>query len=68
MRRILYLVITTVIMLVVSRFIIRIVDATVQIDHDIWILVLLLIMINVVIVIISYQLYQRTKRFTGGKI
>ena len=67
MRRILYLVNTTVIMLVVSRFIIRIVDATVQIDHDIGILVLLLIIINVVIGIISYQLYQRTKRFTGGK-
>ena len=62
MKKTVHCVITIMIMLVVSRFIIRIVDATVQIDHDIWILALLLIIINVVIGIISCKLYRRRNR------
>ena len=62
MKKTVHCVITIMIMLVVSRFIIRIVDATVQIDHDIWILALLLIIINVIIGIISCKLYRRTNR------
>lgn len=62
MKKTVHCVITIMIMLVVSRFIIRIVDATVQIDHDIWILALLLIIINVIIGIISCKLYRRRNR------
>ena len=36
-------------MLIVSRFIVRIVDATVQIDNDIGMLILLLIIVNAAI-------------------
>ena len=62
MKKTVHCVITIMIMLVVSRFIIRIVDATVQIDHDIWILALLLIIINVIIGIISCKLFRRRNR------
>jgi len=45
-------------MLIVSRFLIRIVDSTVQIDDDIGILVLMLIVVNAAIGIGSYMLYR----------
>ena len=45
-------------MLIVSRFVIRIVDATVQIDDDIGLLLLLLAAVNAVIGLISYELYH----------
>ena len=48
-------------MLIVSRFLVRIVDATVQIDEDIGILVLLLAAINSIIGVISYMMYQHHK-------
>ncbi|MBQ6662111.1 MAG: hypothetical protein IJM69_01065 [Firmicutes bacterium] len=50
--------ITLLIMLVFSRFLIRIVDATVQIDDDLGVLVLLLILTNTMIGVISYKLYK----------
>ena len=50
-----YIVVTALIMLIVSRFIIRIVDATVQIDRDIGILVLFLIIVNTLIGFIGYR-------------
>ena len=40
-------------MLVTSRFVVRIVDATVQIDGDVWVLVLLLVLLNAAIVLLS---------------
>ena len=49
MRKILHLTITILIMLVVSRFVIRLVDATVQIDDDIGLLILLLVIVNAII-------------------
>ena len=52
-----YIIITCIVMLIVSRFVIRIVDATVQIDDDIGLLVLLLAAVNAVIGLISYKLY-----------
>ena len=58
-RRILYIVVTIMIMLIVSRFAVRIVDATVQIDGNVLALVLFLIVINTVIVLISRRLYRR---------
>jgi len=52
-----YIIITCIVMLIVSRFVIRIVDATVQIDDDIGLLLLLLAAVNAVIGLISYKLY-----------
>ena len=45
-------------MLIVSRFVIRIIDATVQIDNDIGLLILLLAVVNTIIGLISYKLYH----------
>ena len=57
------LIITTVfIMLITSRFVIRIVDATVQIDNDIALLIILLIVLNVVIGMLSRFLYKKIFR------
>ena len=53
-----YIIITCIVMLIVSRFVIRIVDATVQIDDDIGLLILLLALVNAVIGLISYKLYH----------
>ena len=49
-------------MLIVSRFIVRIVDATVQIDDDVGMLLLLLLVVNAVIGFISYKLYRASKK------
>ena len=56
-----YIIITCIVMLIVSRFVIRIVDATVQIDDDIGLLLLLLAAVNAVIGLISYKLYHATR-------
>ena len=53
---------TLAIMLIVSRFIVRIVDATVQIDDDIGILLLLLLLLNAVIGLVGYKLYRAEKK------
>ena len=58
MKRPAYIIITCIVMLIVSRFVIRIVDATVQIDDDIGLLLLLLAAVNAVIGLISYKLYH----------
>lgn len=50
------------IMLITSRFVIRIVDATVQIDNDIALLIILLIVLNVVIGMLSRFLYKKIFR------
>jgi hypothetical protein len=55
------------IMLIVSRFVVRIVDATVQIDNDIGMLLLLLALVNAVIGFVGYKLYQAAKRTDGSK-
>ena len=55
-----YSVVTALIMLIVSRFIIRIVDATVGIDQDFGILVLLLIIVNTLIGFIAYRCCRRS--------
>ena len=55
-----YIVVTALIMLIVSRFIIRIVDATVGIDRDIGILVLFLIIVNTLIGFIAYRCCRRS--------
>lgn len=61
-RKNVFVAVTLIIMLIVSRFVIRIVDATVQIDDDIAVLLLLLVVVNAVIGLCSYMLYQKMKR------
>ena len=60
MRKIIHVTITILIMLVVSRFVIRLVDATVQIDDDIGLLILLLVILNAGIVGLSFYTFRRT--------
>ena len=59
MRKILHLTITILIMLVVSRFVVRLVDATVQIDDDIGLLILLLVIVNAIIAGLSRYVFRR---------
>ena len=59
MRKIIHVTITILIMLVVSRFVIRLVDATVQIDGDIGLLILLLVILNAGIVGLSFYTFRR---------
>ena len=53
MKKTLYIAATVLVMLVTSRFVVRIVDATVQIDGDVRVLVLLLVLLNAAIVLLS---------------
>ncbi len=62
MKKTLFVIATIAVMLVVSRFIVRIVDATVQIDNDVWLLLLLVILVDAVIGFVSCKLYQNSKR------
>ena len=59
MRKILHVTITILIMLVVSRFVLRLVDATVQIDDDIGLLILLLVIVNAIIAGLSLYVFRR---------
>ena len=59
MRKILHLTITILIMLVVSRFVVRLVDATVQIDDDIGLLILLLVIVNAIVAGLSLYVFRR---------
>ena len=59
MRKILHVTITILIMFVVSRFVIRLVDATVQIDDDIGLLILLLVILNAGIAGLSLYAFRR---------
>lgn len=57
-RRQIHIAVTLILMLVVTRFVIRIVDATVQIDDDISMLLALLVIVNAAIGVVSYKLYK----------
>lgn len=59
MKKALYITVTIIIMLIVSRFLVRIVDATVRIDEDIGVLVVLLAVINTSIGGMSYLVYRK---------
>ena len=59
MRKILHVTITVLIMLVTSRFVIRLVDATVQIDDDIGLLILLLVIVNAIIAGLSLYVFRK---------
>lgn len=56
MKKPIHIITTILIMLIVSRFIIRIVDATVQIDDDVAMLILLVVAVNVFLAFCSYKL------------
>ncbi len=56
-RKNVHIIITVMIMLIVSRFLVRIIDATVQIDDDLGLLFLLLVMVNAAIGLVSRKLY-----------
>lgn len=51
---------TAVIMLIASRFAVRIIDTTVQIDDDIIILIAFLLIMNLIIGFVSYKIYKMT--------
>ena len=59
-KRIIFFVTTMLIMIIASRFLIRIVDATVQIDDDIGYLIILLLLMNTAIGTAGYRLYRKT--------
>ncbi len=60
-RKNVHIIITVMIMLIVSRFLVRIIDATVQIDDDLALLFLLLAVVNAAIGLVSRKLYQTGK-------
>ena len=62
MKKAIFIITTVFIMLITSRFVIRIVDATVQINNDIARLIILLIVLNVVIGMLSRFLYKKIFR------
>ena len=62
MKKAIFIITTVFIILITSRFVIRIVDATVQIDNDIALLIILLIVLNVVIGMLSRFLYKKIFR------
>jgi hypothetical protein len=59
MKKTLHIAVTILVMLIASRFFVRIVDATVQIDEDIGALAVLLAVINAAIGGISYFVYLK---------
>ena len=62
MKKTVFILSTIAVTLIVSRFIVRIVDATVQIDNDVGMLLLLLLTVNAVIGFLSYKLFQISKK------
>ena len=59
MRKNFFIVVTFLVMLITSGFVVRIVDATVQIDDDIGLLATLLAAVNAIVGFLSYKLYKR---------
>ena len=59
MRKTFFIVVTFLVMLITSGFVVKIVDATVQIDDDIGLLATLLAAVNAIVGFLSYKLYKR---------
>ena len=59
MKKTCYNISTIIIKLITTRLLIRIVDATVQIDDDIVLLIIMLVALNAVIGILSFFLYRK---------
>ena len=62
MRKIFFVVVTFLVMLITSGFVVRIVDATVQIDDDIGLLVTLLAAVDAIIGVLGYKLYKKAEK------
>ena len=62
MRKWVQIAVTILCMLAASRFLMRLIDATAQIDDDIGMLVLALLLLNAAIVFASCRLYRNFKR------
>ncbi len=62
MRKSLHVFLTVLIMGIADRFIIRIVDAAVQIDDDLLMLVFLLICVNALLLFLSIRLYRTAEK------
>ena len=62
MKKTVFVLSTLAIMLNVSRFLIRLIDATVQIDDDLGALLLLLLLVNAGIGWAGYTLYRAAKK------
>ncbi len=61
MKKLRYVTFTILIMLIISRFLIRIADATMQLDNFFWLPVIVLILTNASIGYISYRIYRKKK-------
>jgi hypothetical protein len=62
MKKTVFVLSTLAIMLIVSRFLIRLIDATVQIDDDLGALLLLLLLVNAGIWWAGYMRYRAAKK------
>ena len=62
MRKIFFVVVTFLVMLITSGFVVRIVDATVQIDDDIGLLATLLAAVDAIIGVLGYKLYKKAEK------
>lgn len=62
MKKTAFIFFTAIIMLVASRFVVRIIDATVQIDNDIFLLLAFLVAMNFGIGFLSYKIYKKTSK------
>ena len=58
MKRNAYIFVTVLVMLGMTRMVVRIIDATVGIDDDIFILMVFLVIMNVILAWISRKLYR----------
>ncbi len=58
MKKTIHVAVTILIMLIISGLLVRLVDATVQIDHDIGMLALLLVLVNAALAALSYLLFR----------
>lgn len=67
MKKQLFILSAILVMLVVSRFAVRIVDATVQIDGAFGVLLLFLPLLNAGLVLLSRLLYRKLFKDAGGK-
>lgn len=67
MKKTVFILSTAAVMLIVSRFIVRIVDATVQIDNDIWLLLLLVALVDAAIGFLAWKLYRRSGKSSRGQ-
>ena len=62
MKKPVHIMMTLILMLIVSKFLVRIVDATVQLDGDIGMMALLLAVVNAAIGAGSYLVYRACKK------